>query len=135
MILRGRSIAMKRTTGRVEMHVLATIVKLLAGVFVCAASVSSAALAQTAPPVFTIDAPGAGTGQNQGTFVTGINNNGWYTGYYFDATLGCHAFVDSQDGNVNTFSTFDGPDNPSCPKPTSIKSERVVTGVYWSNNF
>src|SRR6266702_435202 len=113
--------AMRRNIWKASLSFLLVLCGLLLG---------SKASAQTQSPV-TIDAPGAGTGQNQGTSVAGINDGGWITGYYYDAnqsasTLrGCHAFVRNPDG---TFVTFDGPDNPSCIQPVSISSSGVVTG-------
>lgn len=92
----------------------------------------SRANAQTQPPIITIDAPGAGAGQNQGTFVTAINDSGMMTGYYYDANNGCHGFVQSMDG---TFVSFDSPPTPipampTCPHPSSINSSGVVAGWY-----
>src|SRR5207244_5679961 len=89
---------MKRNTGRVEMRVLAAIVKLLAGIFVCAALVSSTALAQNSPPVITFDAPGAGTAQGQGTWATAINAGGVIAGHYVDSNRACHGFTANVDG-------------------------------------
>ena len=128
---------MKRNTRKVEMHVLAAIVKLLAGVFVCAALVSSTAFAQNSPPVITIDAPGAGSGSGHGTSITGINDAGWMTGFYYDAYNGCHAFVHSPDG---TFVSFDSPPTPipampTCPHPTSVNTSGAVTGWYSDSSF
>src|ERR1051325_10051347 len=130
---------MRRNTGKLGLHVFLIAVILLMGVFVCPVFVCSSDLAQNLPPVITIDAPYAGTGQNQGTFVTGINDAGWIAGYYLDSSqslstlMGCHAFLRSPDGN---FVSFDGPDNPSCPRPTSINASGVVTGTYTTNgNF
>src|SRR6266576_4828283 len=96
---------MRRNIGKVEMHALAAVVKLLAGIFVCAALVSSTALAQNSPPVITFDAPGAGTGSYQGTIATAISAAGVIAGYYFDSNWGCHGFVRNADVTVMAFDT------------------------------
>jgi hypothetical protein len=54
----------------------------------------------------TFDAPGAGTGVNQGTFPGNINPAGTIAGYYFDASKVFHGFLRTEDG---TFTTFDAP--------------------------
>src|SRR5215467_1555115 len=54
----------------------------------------------------TIDAPGAGTGVEQGTIASSINNLGAITGNYADASNVNHGFLRASDG---TFSTFDAP--------------------------
>lgn len=59
--------------------------------------------------ITTFDAPGAGTGSGQGTFITftdGINPGGAIAGGYADAGNAFHAFVRAPDG---TFTTFDPP--------------------------
>jgi hypothetical protein len=43
--------------------------------------------------ITTFDAPGAGTGLNQGTLAVGINPEGAITGYYTDATNVNHGFL------------------------------------------
>jgi hypothetical protein len=53
------------------------------------------------------DAPGAGTGNVQGTFAEGINSAGQIAGYYADSSTILHGFLRSPDG---TFTTFDAPD-------------------------
>src|SRR6266704_6203682 len=96
---------MKRNTGKVEMHVLAAIVKLFAAIFVCAALVSSATLAQNSPPVITFDAPGAGTVHGEGTWATAINAGGVIAGYYIDSGGACHGFIRNVDGTYLSFDT------------------------------
>src|ERR1039457_178554 len=54
----------------------------------------------------TIDAPGAGTGPNQGTYAFSINTAGAITGYYIDTISVFHSFVRSPSG---TLTTFDAP--------------------------
>jgi hypothetical protein len=59
--------------------------------------------------IITFDAPGAGTGPGQGTFLQTnpgtINPAGAITGFYCDA-INCHGFLRAPDG---TFNTFDAP--------------------------
>src|SRR5216684_1364384 len=117
---------MKGNTRKVEMHALVAIVKLLAGVFVCAALVSSTALAQTQSPIITIDAPGAGTVHGEGTWATAINAGGVIAGYYVDSSGACHGFIRNVDG---TYISFDTPlgqlGAPTCPQPASINASGV----------
>lgn len=59
--------------------------------------------------ITTFDAPGAGTGSGQGTFVStieGINPAGAISGIYTDANGVFHGFVRDPDG---TIATFDAP--------------------------
>src|SRR5438309_1501874 len=127
---------MRRNTGKVEMHVLAAAVKLLAGIFVCAALVGSTALAQNSPPVITFDAPGAGTGSYQGTIATAISAAGVIAGYYLDSNWGCHGFVRNSDG---TYISFDTPSRqlgaPTCPQPASFNAAGVIIGVESDPSF
>jgi hypothetical protein len=53
--------------------------------------------------VFTVfDAPGAGTGYQQGTLPNSINDAGAITGYYLDADASSHGFVRGPSGPVET---------------------------------
>jgi hypothetical protein len=54
----------------------------------------------------TFDAPGAGTGTNQGTFPSSINPAGAITGIYCVPNFVCHGFLRASNG---TFATFDVP--------------------------
>src|SRR5207249_9261781 len=56
--------------------------------------------------IITFDAPGAGTGPQQGTLTYVINDRGTIAGYYFDSKTVTHGFVHATDG---TFTTFDAP--------------------------
>lgn len=53
-------------------------------VFFCSVS-TARPQAQTKPRIITFDAPGAGTGPNQGTIVYGVTPDGWSTGNCVDA--------------------------------------------------
>src|ERR1039457_3632752 len=48
----------------------------------------------------TIDAPGAGTGPNQGTYAFSINTAGAITGYYINRRGSYYGFVRSPSGAV-----------------------------------
>jgi hypothetical protein len=52
------------------------------------------------------DAPGAGTGPQQGTLAYAINEGGTVAGYYFDSNPMTHGFLRAPNG---TFITFDAP--------------------------
>lgn len=85
----------------------------------------------------SFDAPGAGTGELQGTFVLGINASGVITGVYSNAMGVTHAFIRAADG---TFTTFDAPDAGSTSPgfegtiPSSINANGDVAGVYIDAN-
>ena len=53
--------------------------------------------------IVTIDAPGAGTGLNQGTQSIGINSAGAVTGFYADSNNVVHGFVRAANGDFTTF--------------------------------
>jgi hypothetical protein len=104
----------------------------------------SMAVAASAGPIITIDAPGAGTGSGQGTGCFAytdcsvlINNFGAITGYYLDANNVFHGFVRSPDG---TFTTFDSPGADTTPGnfngtlPNAINDAGAITGVYYDVN-
>jgi hypothetical protein len=77
------------------------------------------------------DAPGAGTGKNEGTFPTGINSGGVITGMVDDTKSVYHGFVRAADG---TFTEFDAPGaNLSLDAgtiPMSINTAGTITGMY-----
>jgi hypothetical protein len=49
------------------------------------------------------DAPGAGSGFNQGTFPIAVNGSGQIAGYYQDSAFSDHGFVRDVLGNLATF--------------------------------
>src|SRR5437667_4125342 len=70
----------------------------------------------------TFDAPGAGTGNAQGTFAVSINPAGAITGYYADANSVFHGFLRASDSNMTTFDAPGagaGTDLPQSPFPRS----------------
>jgi len=74
-----------------------------AAIILIALAVSTQICAQS---ITTIDAPGAGTGPNQGTYAFNINPSGTIIGFMRDANDVRHGFVRSQDGS---FTIFDAP--------------------------
>jgi hypothetical protein len=60
----------------------------------------------SAQTITTFDAPGAGTGPNQGTRSLSIDPSGMIIGFSVDANNVRHGFVRSQDGS---FTIFDAP--------------------------
>ena len=64
--------------------------------------------------IITFDAPGAGTGPQQGTLAYAINQAGTIAGYYFDSNPVTHGFLRAPDGS---FTTFDAPGGRHRPLP------------------
>ena len=75
------------------------------------------------------DAPGAGTGAGQGTFVVfgdGINLSGAIVGGYSDTSNVFHGFLRSPDGAIKPFD----PTGSEFTDPAGINNEGVITGFY-----
>jgi hypothetical protein len=102
------------------------------------------AVAASAGPIITFDAPGAGTGSGQGTGCFAftdcsvlLNNFGAVTGYYLDANNVFHGFVRSPEGK---FTTFDAPGADTTAGdfngtlPNAINDAGAITGVYYDVN-
>lgn len=115
---------MKSRTFALPMAFVTSVILLAGMLLVCEAK------AQRQPTITTIDAPGAGTANGQGTWATAINASGEITGYFIDANYRCHAFVRRHNG---TLIPFDGP--TGCPIPASINSKGVVIGTYGDRSF
>ena len=79
--------------------------RLLLCLALCGLAMGSSGTARGAS-VTTIDAPGAGTGIEQGTIGSSINDLGAITGNYADVSNVSHGFLRASDG---TFTTFDAP--------------------------
>jgi len=92
----------------------------------------------------TFEAPGAGTGTNQGTgcpgCALGLNQFGAIAGIYSDSNSVNHGFLRSPDGK---FTTFDAPgagtaagQGTGCPSdcPTSLNDWGAITGNYIDGN-
>jgi hypothetical protein len=102
------------------------------------------AVAASAGPIITFDAPGAGTGQYQGTGCFAytdcsglLNDWGAITGYYLDANNVYHGFVRSPEGK---FTTFEAPGADTTPGdfngtlPNAINDAGAITGAYYDVN-
>jgi hypothetical protein len=83
--------------------------------------------------IATFDAPGAGTGTNEGTYVEtpdgGINPAGEVTGDYCDA-ITCHGFVRAPDGTITEFD----PPGSTFTYGNGINPAGDVTGNYGDAN-
>lgn len=88
----------------------------------------------------TFEAPGAGTGQGQGTgcpgCFAGLNRFGAIAGIYTDSNYVYHGFLRTSDGN---FKSFNAPgagkgsgQGTGCPSdcPVSLNNRGAITGVY-----
>jgi uncharacterized membrane protein len=91
--------------------------------------------------IITIDAPGAGKGQYQGTGCFAntdcsvlLNNFGVVTGYYLDANNVFYGFVRSPDGK---FTSFQAPGADTTAQhfngtvPNAINDAGAIAGGYW----
>jgi hypothetical protein len=92
------------------------------------------ALAQSV--IITIDAPGAGVSQGQGTGAAAIDASGAITGSFYDSNFACHGYVRKPDGAYITFDTPLGQHGiVTCPRPASINAAGVITGVEFDPSF
>jgi hypothetical protein len=81
----------------------------------------------------SFDAPGAGTGTNQGTIVSSVNLAGVLTGYYDDANGLSHGFLRSPKGE---FKTFEVPGSGCYGTfPIDLNLEGAVVGYYTDPNY
>jgi hypothetical protein len=78
------------------------------------------------PQITTLDVPGAGTGQTQGTKALSINNTGQIAGVYIDAQSVQHGFVRDASGN---YTTIDVPGGVSVTN-VFINQSGVIAGTY-----
>src|SRR5262249_23764813 len=76
----------------------------------------------------TLDNPNAQV--DEGTFITGINNRGQMTGYYFDDNFINHGFLLS-DGQ---FTNLDPPNAAFGSIPNGINDSGEIVGVYGDAN-
>ena len=83
---------------RVLRSTLLQILSLALAAWCCAAQLP----AQT-PGFTSLDAPHAGTGQNQGTVPVAINARGVIAGYYIDSGNQTHSFVRTAAGVITEF--------------------------------
>ena len=78
----------------------------------------------------TIDAPGAGTGVEQGTIASSINNVGAITGNYADASNISHGFLRAPDGTFTTFDVLSVNGGLQSTVPFAINDVGAITGEY-----
>ena len=81
-----------------------------------------------AATITVFDVPGAGTGPNQGTFATAINDLGTIAGYYLDGNNEKHGFLRTATG---TFTTFDASGSAGT-EPLSINDAGTIAGEWTS---
>src|ERR1022692_4331945 len=78
----------------------------IAGEYADAAYVFHAFVRDPGGLITTFDAPGAGVGPYQGTFVSsadGLNAEGAVSGFYLDSSNVFHALIRARDGTITTF--------------------------------
>ena len=110
------------------------------GRVLCKPIATSDRMSRIAGPIFarfadgtftTFDAPGAGTGQFQGTVAYGINPVGTIEGLYADPSNVVHGYVRAANG---TFTTFDAPGAGTGPfqgtQPLTINPQGAIAGWY-----
>ena len=79
----------------------------------------------------TFDAPGAGTGADQGTYAQAVNPAGVITGYYYDTNSFAHGFVRAADGTITTFD----PPGSTGTFAYAINTAGVIAGEYFDASF
>ncbi len=82
----------------------------------------------------TFEAPGAGTGENQGTLAFNINPQGATAGIYYDASNAEHGFVRSPSGKITTFDAPDGVGSTFVCEETCLNPEGAIAGDYTDVN-
>ena len=98
---------------------------MIAGQYIDANNVSHGFLRTADGNFTTFDAPGAGTGAKQGTFLnffSCLTDLGASTGYYVDANNVYHGFVLNPDGSITTSrlrSQAQAPAKAPLPKATT----------------
>jgi hypothetical protein len=81
--------------------------------------------------IVAFDAPGAGTGANQGSYPSAITPTGIITGDYLDAAFLPHGFLRGPGG---TIVSFDAPGGTSTATiPLGINPSGTITGYYYSD--
>ena len=83
----------------------------------------------------TFEAPGAGTGDYQGTIGLGVNTAGAIAGYYVDEGFVYHGFVRAADGRITTFDAPGaGTANSQGTTAKSINVAGTIAGYYRDTN-
>jgi hypothetical protein len=93
--------------------------------FVVAAALSVAPVAAQKSVFVSFDAPDAGTGNNEGTAPSSINQRGDIAGVYLDANNIEHGFVRIADGTLTEF------DAPTCTSTSATGINRSGQIVGW----
>ncbi len=75
----------------------------IAGNFYDADNVVHGFVRQASGKIARFDAPGAGGGSGNGTFVTALDGDGTVVGYYTDSALQAHSFWRAAGGKLYTF--------------------------------
>jgi hypothetical protein len=78
-----------------------------------------------------IDATGAATGNDLGTYVSSINDRGAITGYVLDANNVAHSFMRTREGEFTEFDLAEADPNGPGTSAFSIDSRGVISGVFW----
>jgi hypothetical protein len=83
--------------------------------------------------IISYDAPGAGTGSFQGTFVTSINDSGTIAGMYVDPNDVFHGFLRTAQGKYTTFDAPDaGTDTYQGTVVWNINNTGAIAGNYFN---
>ena len=119
---------MKNTHERKNCRLLTPALAVCLALSALALAPSGTAWGATITP---FDAPGAGTGAQQGTIASSINDVGAITGYYTDANLVYHGFLRAHNGKITTFDAPGaGTNSPQGTVSYSINSAGVIAGYY-----
>ena len=81
--------------------------------------------------IITFDAPGAGTGVEQGMYAYGINSSGAITGFYVDSSRIGHAYVRTPDGAFAAIKIAHSSESFA----VGINASGVVTGEFFVSGF
>ena len=97
----------------------------------------------SAQTITTFDAPGAGTGFFQGTFVNSMNPAGTIAGFYTDANYVVHGFLRAKDGAItavdppgSAWSNLFAPGDNNSQLPVAISPiGNAIAGYFYDANF
>jgi hypothetical protein len=108
----------------------------IAGIWSDSNSVNHGFIRNPFGKITTFDAPGAGSGTEQGTGCfsdcpVSINDWGAVTGEYIDANNNYHGYLRSPEGKIVSFD----PSGSVFTLPFSINDGGVITGYYADANF
>jgi hypothetical protein len=103
----------------------------VAGAYTDASDVQHGFLRASDGTFTTFDAPGAGTGTFEGTYVVGINPAGAITGQYYDVNFLAHGYLRDRDGALTTFDVPGAIDPYRGTNPSAINQAGAITGEYF----